>query len=153
MIPKTEIRCSLIYNRLFNKKFSKKDYFKLIKDSEKFEKLYNKHIKKILQLIEKYHSKKWKRDFIPIYIVKEAPYSFSDPLTLIYKKDEKYMLVVLAHELLHNNSFGKKKIKDRKNLHIYMEPINNKVVESLNIDLKKELYLFNERIKKHYNIK
>ena len=153
MIPKTEIRCSWIYNKLFEKEFSKKDYFKLIKDSEKFEKLYNKNIKKILQLIEKYHSKKWKRSFIPIYIVRKAPYSFSDPLTLIYRKDEKYMLVVLAHELLHNNSFGKKKFKDRKNLHIYMEPILNKIIKELPINLTKELNLFNEKIKKHYNIK
>jgi hypothetical protein len=40
MIPKTELRCSLIYNKVFNKDFSKEDYFKLLKDSEKFEKVY-----------------------------------------------------------------------------------------------------------------
>ena len=105
MIPKTEIRCSLIYNRLFDKKFSNRDYHRLLKDSEKFERLHNKHIKKILQLIEKYHSKKWKRKFIPIYIVKKAPYSFSDPLTIKYYPNEKMMLVLLIHELLHNNQF------------------------------------------------
>lgn len=145
MNPKTEIRYSRIYNRLFDKNFSKKDYFELIKDSEKFEGLYKRYTKKILQLIEKYHYKSWKGDFIPIYIVKDFPHSFSDPLTLKYNKKEKMMLVILAHELLHNNSFGKKKFKNSKDLHKYMEPILNKIISDLPINLSEELKIFNKK--------
>ena len=152
MKPQTEIRYSWIYNRHFNPNFSKKDLFKLKKDYIKFKKLYKKYINTIIKLIEKHHSKRWKHKFIPIYIVKNASHSFSDPLTLRYRKDEKYLLVVLAHELLHNN-IVKKKFKNPKELHIYMEPLLNKVIFDMPIDLKDELNLFNKRIRKHYDIK
>jgi len=152
MIPRTVIRYSGIYNRIFNPKFSKKDFLKLKKDCKEFAKLYKKNIQKILKLIEKHHLKKWKYKFISIYIVKDSPSSFSDPLTLKFRKDPKYLLVVLAHELLHNN-MGKKKFKDRKELHIYMEPILNKVISDIDIDLSKEIELFNKKIKTHYGIK
>ena len=145
MIPKTELRGSLIYNKFFDRDFSRKDYLKLMKDSGKFEKLYKKYIKKILQLIEKHHNKTWKRKFIPIYIVKNTPYSFSDPLTLRYRDNPKMMLVVLAHELLHNNSFGKRKFKNSYDLHKYMEPILNKVIRALPLELKKELDTLNKK--------
>jgi len=144
MIPKTELRGSLIYNKKFNKNFSIKDYRKLMKDSEEFEKLYKKYIKKILQLIEKHHNKTWKRKFISIYIVKNV-ISFSDPLTLRYFENPKMMLVILAHELLHNNSFGKKKFNNSYELHKYMEPILNKVIRDLPLDLEKELEILNKK--------
>lgn len=107
MIPKTEIRYSRVYNKQFGKNFSKNGLNRLKKKCEKFQDLYNRYIKTILKLIEKYHNKKWKHSFIPIYVVKNAKRSFFDPLTLKYKENEKMMLVILAHELLHNNSFGK----------------------------------------------
>lgn len=152
MIPKTKIRFSWIYNIIFNSNFSKEEFFKLKKDCIKFEKFYCKHIKEILKLMEKHHSKDWKYKFIPIYIVKDSPSSFSDPLTLKYRKNEKYLLIVLAHELLHNN-MGKKKFKSRKELHIYMELILDKIILGMSVNLKKELGLFNKKIKESYHIK
>lgn len=152
MNPKTVIRYSWIYNRIFNPKITKEEFFQLKKDCEEFKKLYEKYINEILVSIEKIHSKKWKYKFIPIYIVKEAPNSFSDPLTIKYREDPKYLLVVLAHELLHNNIVGKK-FSNPKVLHGYMEPFFNKIIQNISIDLNKELQFFNKKIHKHYKIK
>ncbi len=152
MIPKTELRYSGIYNLLFDKSFSRKSFLKLKKDCAEFKELYRKYISKILKLIEKHHSKNWKYKFIPIYIVKNLRHSFSDPLTLRYRKNAKRLLVVLAHELLHNN-MGKKKFKNRRELHLYMEPILNKIISEIPINLRRELNLFNGAIRKTYKIK
>jgi hypothetical protein len=145
MIPKTEIRYSRIYNKILGGGIYNKN--------AKFENIYKKNISNILKLIEKHHIKKWKYKLIPIYLVnsvnKKKMGGFSDPLTLKSRKDEKYMLVVLVHELLHNN-MGNKKFSDPKSLHIYMEPIVDKVVEKLNLKLDKKLALFNERIRGSY---
>ncbi len=145
MIPKTEIRYSMVYNRMFDKNFSLKDLIKLRGNCKKFGELFNKNIDKILKLTEKNHKKEWQYNFIPIYIVKEAPYCFSDPLTLKYYSNEKMMLVCLAHELLHNNFAGKWKFKDSEELHKYMEPLLNKIISELNINLKQELNQFNKK--------
>jgi len=145
MKTKTELRYSIVYNKMFNEKFSREDLIKLKQDSEKFEKLYNKYIDQILELIEKYHKKEWNYEVIPIYIVKDAPNCFSDPLTLKYYKNEKMMLVLLAHELLHNNFTGKWKFKSSEELHKYMEPILNKIILDLDLDLKKELEIINKK--------
>lgn len=152
MIPKTELRYSRIYNSMYNPRFSEKDLDKLIKDNKKFERLYKKYIKRILKLIERHRSKRWKYSFIPIYIVRERVISFSDPLTLRYDKNEKFMLVTLAHELLHNN-LDNQKFKDSKEMHIYMEPILNKIIRDLQINLEKELKEFNKIIRRFYKIK
>jgi len=109
--------------------------------------LYKKHIKKILKLIEKYNDK-WKRRYIFIYLVDKAKSSFSDPLTIRYNRNEKFLLVVLAHELLHNNL--RRKWKSKIELHKYMEPILNKVITKLSINLEKELIKFNNSIRKMY---
>lgn len=122
---------------------------KLKKKFSKFELLYKKYINKILNLIEK-HNDKWLRQYIPIYLVDRATNSFSDPLTIRYRRNEKYLLVVLAHELLHNNLRGK--WKSSKKLHEYMEPILNKIISELPIKLEGELQNFNNSIRKAYNI-
>ncbi len=153
MIPRTLIRYSTVYNRVFDANFSKKDFLKLKKDCLKFEKLYKKHINEILELIEKYASKKWKYKFIPIYIVKTSSCSFSDPLTLRFRKDEKYLLISLAHELLHNNiRILKGKYKDRKDLHLYMESILDKVILGLDKNLEPQLKKYNKQVHKMYGI-
>jgi len=146
-LPKTEIRYSRIYNQILNPKFKRQDMFKLKKKFSKFEKLYKKYIKKILMLIEK-HNNKWKKEHIPIYLVDKAKHSFSNPLTIRYNKNEKFLLVVLAHELLHNNLRGK--WKSKAELHKHMEPILNKVIKELSINLEKELIKFNKSIRKRY---
>ena len=135
----------MIYNKMFNKEFSRKDIWKLKENCKDFEELHKKYIHKILNMIEKCHRKKWNYQFIPIYIVDRVPNCFSDPLTIKYFKNPKMMLVLLAHELLHNNFVGKWDFKDSEELHKYMEPILNKVIRDLGINLKEELKIFNEK--------
>ena len=130
---------------MFNQEFSRTDLTKLKQDCNNFEKLYNKYVNKILKLIEKHHRKEWKYKSIPIYIVKDAPNCFSDPLTLKYYENEKMMLVLLAHELLHNNFAGKWNFKSSKELHKYMEPVLNKIIIDLNLNLEEELKILNKK--------
>ncbi|MEM4703079.1 MAG: hypothetical protein QXP53_01180 [Candidatus Pacearchaeota archaeon] len=148
MIPKTELRYSLIYNIQFNQDFDKKDLSDLKNKCKNFEKLYTKYIKKLLQKIEKY-SGKWKREYIPIYIVESNQKSFSDPLTLKFHQDANLMFVTLAHELLHNNL--KIKWSTRKELHQFMEPLLNKIVIELNKNFESALDELNNIIYKVYN--
>ena len=122
MKPKTEIRCSIIYETILkhgniNNAFSSEEYQRLEKKTEPFKKLYKKYINKIISLIEKNtKSKRWKYQFIPIYIVDidlEKCYvkdkgkkitwkGFGDPVTIILGP-EKSMLHTLIHELIHLN--------------------------------------------------
>ncbi len=143
MLPKTEIRYSIIYNKLFNENFTFEDRNKIIENSRKFEELHKKYINEILKLIEKYGFK-WRKEYIPIYIAKDTKISFSDPLTLKYRDNERLMLVILIHELLHNNLEGNKKFNTRNELHVFMRPIVEKIVLELPINLKAELRQFND---------
>ena len=152
MLPETEIRYSFIYNVFLNQEFTREDLVTLKEKCRKFEALYNKYSKILLKSMEK-HGFKWKRAYIPIYIVKNARISFSDPLTLRFEDNQKMMLVVLSHELLHNNIFRNRKFKSRKELHMFMEPLLEKILSELPINLNKELSLFNQRIHKSYGIK
>ena len=107
MLPKTGIIYSWIYNRELNRdktaKYVKDHFAKLESDCKKFEKLYKKHILKILKLIPKYTKKEWEKEYIPIYIVFRDGYSFHSPLTLKYNKNVRQMFFELIHELIHNN--------------------------------------------------
>ena len=143
MIPETEIVYSMPYNRALSSGFNKHDYFELKKNCKNFEGLYKKYIIQILNSIEKEHYKNWKKKYIPIYIVKEALSSFSDPLTIEFNKNEKMMLIVLVHELFHNNSFDGKKFDSPHEAHEYMQPLVDKIVRSLGLNLEKELSVFN----------
>ena len=118
---KTELRYSIIHEIVLehgeiNRAFKLKEYEKLKNKSEKFEKLYIKHIKKIIKLIEKeIGHNKWRYDFMPIYIVnldlkncytknKNKKYNwkgYGDPITILIRH-EKVMLFTLIHELVHN---------------------------------------------------
>jgi hypothetical protein len=128
---KTVLRYSWIYNKQFNPEYTKEDLKKLKEKCWRFERLYEEKIEKILKLIEK-ETGEWERKFIPIYII-ENHKSFSDPLTLKYRNDEKLMIVVLIHELLHNNV--KKRFKDSKSLHHYMKPILRRIITKLDENL------------------
>ena len=132
---KTKIKYSWIYNKQFNPGYSREDLLKLKNKCENFESLYDKKIERLLELIEKY-SKKWSKNFIPIYIV-ENNKSFSDPLTLKFWDNERIMIIILAHELLHNN-IGKK-FSNPDELHKYMKPILRKIIEELDEDLMRDL--------------
>jgi len=142
MIPKTELVYSFPYNRLFNNNFTYLDLEKLKKKFSKFEKLYLKYIKQILILIEKFNEP-WKRKYIPIYLT-EKTRPISNPLTLRYEKNEKYLLVVLIHELIHNNLT--KKFTNRGELHEFISEITKKVCSELDLNLNKELKELDKRI-------
>jgi len=136
---KTELRYSWVYNNFLNKgNFKIKELFKLKKDSRDFEILYKKNIKKIIKLIEKYaKNKKWQHKFIPIYIIKNKfpMRSFSDPLTLKYRNSIG-MLIVLIHELIHNNFSFKKQIKRNYEKN---EKLVNFITKKICLDLKLDL--------------
>lgn len=131
MIPKIEIRFSFIYNKKFNPSFKLADFLKLKQESVSFVELVNKNIKKILYLIAK-HNEPWKREHIPIYIVSGNLKSFSDPLTLRYRGDHKLLLLILIHELIHNNF--NKKFKSSEALHKKIDEIYQKVINDLNLE-------------------
>ena len=65
------------------------------------------------------------------------------------RENEKTMLLVLAHELLHHNII--KKFKGPRELHMYMEPILNKIIKDLPLDLKENLKKLNEKIREKYD--
>jgi len=127
----TEIRYSWIYNLILNKgnldDKSLKNHKRLIKACKPFERLYKKHISRIISLIEKAtKTKNWEYSFIPIYIIKMNLDSknniikfgsknihwkaFGDPLTIIIREPE-IMLYTLIHELVHLNLDMEKQIK------------------------------------------
>jgi len=142
MRPQTELIYSLPYIRLFNKNFSYEDLRLLRKKFEKFEQLYSKYIDRIIKLIEE-HSEPWKKEFIPTYLT-EKTQPISDPLTLRYEENEKYLLAVLIHELIHNNI--SKKFKDRNELHRFIQELTREVYSRLDLDLTKEIHELGKRV-------
>lgn len=152
---KTEIRFNGFYNKILNSRFSERDFKKLIKKVLEFKRYYKNKEKRILRLIEKYSGYKWKREYIPIYIVDFKGKSFSDPLTLKFRDNKEIMLVVLIHELVHNNIPNRiqnkfKIIRERLvnlitryvaldlKLNIKNAPINFELTNSLNMNLNKK---------------
>lgn len=142
MIPKTELVYSYPYNALFNKEFTYTKLKKLKIKFLKFENLYNKYIEKILILIEKFNEP-WKKEYISIYLTEKTK-PISSPLTLRYEQNEKYVLVVLIHELIHNNI--SKKFSNRKALHMHISDITKKVCSELDLDLSNEIKELDNRI-------
>ena len=141
-MPKTELVYSFPYNLLFNDNFTYADLEKLKKKFSNFEKIYSKNIKQILILIEKFNEP-WKREYIPIYLT-ERTRPISNPLTLRYEKNEKYLLVVLIHELIHNNLT--RKFMNREELHKYISEITKKVCSELDLELDEEVEELDKRI-------
>lgn len=135
-MPKTEIKFSWVYNnRENNGNFSVKDLEELKIKCGDFLNLYNKNIKKILQLIEKYSGMPWKIEYIPIWIVKTNNRSFSDPLTLKYRDNKEAMLIVLIHELVHNNLGGVQFRWDYEKNEQYVNLVTKHVAIDIGIDL------------------
>lgn len=147
MIPKTELRYSRNYISKWISGFSYNDLEKLKNSCRRFENIYDNNIKEILKLIKKYSGDEWDRKYIPIYIVRRRN-SFSDPLTLRYKKNPKFMLVILIHELLHCNLKNQRDFKNGKDLHSFMEGIVKKVIKKLNINLNEEESEMNDMVRR-----
>lgn len=135
MLPKTELRISIIYRRRYDSKFSK-NYLREVRGKfTNFIFLYKNHISKILEFIEK-ENEFWKIEYIPVYLTLNIK-PFSDPLTLRYNKNPKYILVVLIHELIHNNLT--KNFYDKGEMHKFIQNILRKVCEKLGEDFNKEI--------------
>ncbi len=130
MIPKTEIRFSFIYAKKFNPDFTLQDFSELKENCKDFLKAYEENIKKILELIST-NNTPWIREYIPIYIVSGKIKSFSDPLTLNYKENHKLLLLIMIHELIHNNLI--KKYKNTIELHKEIDKIYQKVLNDLKL--------------------
>ena len=141
MIPKVEIRYSLIYNKVLNLNLKNGEFNSLKEKSKDFEKLFHKHINQILKIIQE-ENEDWQREYISVYIVKANKKSFSDPLTLRYREDYKLMLLVLIHELIHNNF--KEKFRDFDELHKKIDSIFRRVIGKLKLEN------FEEALEKYY---
>jgi len=137
MLPKTELRYSWLYNSIYDKNFKEKDILRLKNKCSTFEKLYDRHIKEILRLIEKYFYK-WEQENIVIYIIGKGPV-FWDPLTIRHE-DAKIMLIRLIHELMHNN-ISHKKFKNAYLMHLYMDKKMKKILDELSFDLHGHFYI------------
>jgi len=140
MLPKTEIRYSWVYNKQFYQEFTFEDLKQLKEDSKEFEKLFKKYRAKILKAIEK-ETRQWEKKYIPIYIIKAHRISFSDPLTINYRENTKFMLIMLIHELLHNNIPKMSKsgsFKTVKEVHLYMSTLIPKILNNIPLDLTEE---------------
>ncbi len=150
---KSQIRYSWIYSRMLAPELKIEDFREFVEKSKPFEEKIKKILSKIKKIIEKNHDGKWKYDFIPIYLTPINKISISDPLTLVYKFHDRYSIVTLCHELLHNHLSGKK-FENPKILHEFMEPINNKIVLELEketgLKLSDKLEKFNIKIKEMY---
>jgi len=134
MIPKTKLIYSYIYGKRFDSGFCDDYICKLQILFKEFKKIYNKYINEILEVISK-ESNIWEVEYIPIYLtINIIP--FSNPLTLRYNNNPKYILTVLIHELIHNNI--NKKFINREELHKYIKRIMDKVINNLSINLEPE---------------
>ncbi|MCD6464279.1 hypothetical protein J7L02_02020 [Candidatus Woesearchaeota archaeon] len=155
-----KIKYSWIYNKQFYldlsiEEFNNKIWNRVLAIGKRFEKLYNKYIDRIVELIPKYSGFDWGEcceTFIPIYLVKKPGPSFSDPLTLKVRSDLKLMLVILTHELCHKNMEGV--IDDPLLRENVMNLTTKFVFKDLKLNVENQLeklFQFTEqRFKKHY---
>ena len=116
---------------MFNESLTPSEFIESKNEIQEFSNLYNKYTKKILQTIED-NNNPWQREFISIYIVFGKIRSFSDPLTIKYRKDPKLMILILIHELIHNNI--RKRYKNPSLAHKKINMIFEKVLTDMNFD-------------------
>lgn len=149
---KTEIRYSFVYNLILNKdKWSKEEHERFKREFLDFEELYNQNIDKIILAIEKNtKNEKWQNTFIPIYLIsnKSDMECYSDPLTIKTiskdgtKKNKYDLLIILIHELIHNNLSDEMQLsRDFNKNESYVNVITKKVCNELNIDIKHAKWL------------
>lgn len=145
---KVKIKYDWTYNRQFNlsiseNEFENKIWKSVLTKGKMFEKLYNKHIGKIIKLIPRFSGYEWcelSDEFIPIYLVKKKGFCFSDPLTLNIGMSNKMMLVALVHELCHRNMpFPIKNEADPLKTEILMNLVTDAVFKNLDIKADKEV--------------
>jgi hypothetical protein len=68
---------------------------------KKYQKIWEKHGKRIINAMEKCTGMKFRRDEIRVYIVSGNPRPFSDPVVLTCRYNENEFLDILTHELIH----------------------------------------------------
>jgi hypothetical protein len=145
MLPKTELRYSWMYNSVYIQEFKKEDINRLKIKCKSFERLYNRHIVEILELIER-HFQKWEQENLIIYLIEKGPV-FGDPITIRYEEEPKIMLIRLLHELIHNN-IHKKKFRNDYFLHAYMDKKTKLILEELSIDLHHQFWVLEKMTEK-----
>ncbi len=134
--PTTKIVYSWIYNMNLNPELNRDEidvlYKEVLSIGREFALVYDKYIISILISIPKFSGYSWQEcaeQFIPIYLVKGSKTSFSKPLTLKVRDDVIKMLVILIHELCHNNMDWKWENT------VYMENCMNLVTQAVMHDI------------------
>ena len=113
---KVNFEYSEVYDELFTymsrNEYNNKQYLEMLAFTSKFEKHWNKNEDKIINQIEKISGLKFKKD-IKCFIVKHLGFrAISNPLTIKFIKDFKYLTAVLIHELIHVLLNHNKKVCD-----------------------------------------
>jgi len=163
MIPKTEIVYSWPYIYALNLNLSKEEIlalYKKIRDfgEKRFKPLFNKYIDAILDTIPKVTGYKWEKNYIPIYLMSMRGQSFSFPLTIKIREDRLLMLVILIHELVHNNFYprGKEKMAEpdfasRRLLEdMAVDLVTREVVKKLEIKAYKQIKISSDFSSNHF---
>jgi hypothetical protein len=105
-IPKIHFVYSYVYDNtltnLIKQKYRPNTRKFALSYIERLTKAFDKISDKSLAEMSKLSGLKWQKDYIEVYVVKYAPYSFSIPLTLKMYKDINKSVAVLVHELAHN---------------------------------------------------
>jgi len=92
------IICFCIDIKTNAKRISRKEIISYIRELDK---LWRKDEKKVFEEIAKILKLRWEEKVIPCYIVAEAEFSFSDPLTILKHKRQDLFIDILVHELIH----------------------------------------------------
>lgn len=162
MLPKVQFKVSWVHNLMFDKnrylpkaertapKYQPSNGSALREKTAPFVKEFEKKSESILKTIQQKTGFNWKRDRITVYLSDTVPNSYEDPLTLKYTDKENVMLVVLIHELVHNNIPAEiqEKLPDEKR-ELCTEIVTKEVCDSLGIHSSNYQGFFPEEVAKH----
>lgn len=143
---KVNFEYSQIYDELLThmsrNNYDNKQYLDMLKNTLEFEKNWRKNELKIFKEIEKVSGLKFNKE-IKCFVVKHLGFrAISQPLTIKFTKDFKYLTAVLIHELIHillnNNEMVLNLVKKRFNhaendfkIHFPVLLIERKIIENL----------------------
>lgn len=103
LLPRTSVIYNYHYAKEFHSELSPDEFEEIREKCRDFERFHRNNISEILYLVQRFTGFRWKREFIPIYIIKsEAPLFLNDPLTISYLENKNFMKVMLVEELIEN---------------------------------------------------